>query len=121
MDSKCLCDSCFHLVVCRFEVANDEPCSDYVNREYVRVQDENEDKTLIEYMKRLRTMKPSEFAEEVLGIKLLWYQKILMDVTLVSRMRFYICPRQNVDLRLLEACRRILYDKTIKDTFEQGE
>lgn len=73
----------------------------------------------IEYMKRLRTMKPSEFAEEVLGIKLLWYQKILMDVTFSLQDAFYICPRQNVDLRLLEACRRILYDKTIKDTFDK--
>ena len=73
----------------------------------------------IEYMKRLRAMKPSRFAEEVLGIKLLWYQKIFMDVALVSREVFYPCLRQNVDLRLLEACRRALYDKTIKDTFDK--
>lgn len=32
-----------------------------------------------EYLKKLRTMKPSKFVEEVFGIKLLPYQKIIVD------------------------------------------
>lgn len=32
-----------------------------------------------EYLKKLQTMKPSEYIEEVFGIKLLQYQKYIVD------------------------------------------
>ena len=41
-----------------------------------------------ELLRKYRNMKPSEFIEEVFGIKLLAYQKILVD----SEKKIYLYP-----------------------------
>lgn len=64
-----------------------------------------------EYIKRLRAIKPSEFAEEVFGIKLLWYQKLYMDTFIKTPAGLCLCPRGRVDLRMLEAVRRASYER----------
>lgn len=37
-----LCDSCIHCKVCRFEVANGEPCNDYINNTIYIIPEQTE-------------------------------------------------------------------------------
>ena len=39
-----------------------------------------------EILRRLRSVNPSEMAEELLGVKLLWYQKEFIDIMYKSRL-----------------------------------
>lgn len=42
-----------------------------------------------EYIKKLQSMKPSEAIEEIFGIKLLYYQKIFVDL-MDKNQKYYI-------------------------------
>ena len=64
-----------------------------------------------EYIKKLQSMKPSEVIEEIFGIKLLYYQKMLVDL-MDKNQKYYITfsPYLNcIDTRYIKGVKDALY------------
>ena len=53
------------------------------------------DKLKADYIKKLQTMKPSEVIEEIWGIKLLSYQKIMVDGLSLNKLRGINVVKEN--------------------------
>lgn len=69
-----------------------------------------------EYIKKLKTMKPSEFIEEIFGIKLLSYQKIMIDTMDTKPKYLMLNPHRNcVDFRCIKFLLDTLYQDKVNE------